>query len=188
MLNWKFESRLRQLGTHVIDADILKMPDGTWRMYYKGSSPHSNISLTESQDLYTWSDPEEVLKINGEGPIAFHWKDYYWLIVDTWNGQTVHRSRDGDTWERQPGTPLMPDGEGTGLDDIPNALHANVVVSNDRVYLYYFTHPGRIGEDKKKDTYEQRRTSIQVVELELNGEGWITADRDRPTYVQLLPL
>jgi len=73
------------------------------------------------------------------------------------------------------------------LDDIPNALHANVVVNNDRVYLYYFTHPGRTGADKKKDGFEQRRTSIQVVELELTKEGWIRADRNRPTYVQLFP-
>lgn len=61
------------------------------------------------------------------------------------------------------------------------------MISNDRLYLYYFTHPGRIGEDRAKDGYEQRRTSIQVVELELNSEGWITADRNRPTYVLLFP-
>jgi len=97
----------------------------------------------------------------------------------------VHRSKDGDTWEVQPGSPLLPDDEGTGIDDIPNALHANVVLSNNRVYMYYFTHPGRTGENKKKDTYEQRRTSVQVVELELSKEGWITANRNAPTYVQL---
>lgn len=185
MLNWKYESRLQQLGTHVIDADVLHMPDGTWRMYYKSSNPSSNISMIKSKDLYTWSDPEEVLKISGEGPIAFQWKNYFWLVIDTWNGQTVYRSKDGDRWELQPGSPLLPDGEGTGLDDIPNALHANVVVSKDRAYLYYFTHPGRIGKDKKQDTYGQRRTSIQVVELKLSPEGWMTADRNHPTYVQL---
>ena len=79
----------------------------------------------------------------------------------------------------------MPYGEGTGKDDIPNALHANVVISNNRVYMYYFTHPGRIGEDKNKDTYEQRRSSIQVVELKMNEEGWLTANRNEPTYVKL---
>ena len=185
--DWKYESRLSQLGTHVLDADILKMPDGTWRLYYKASKPYSNISMIESKDLFSWSEPKEVLKISGEGPIAFTWKNYFWLVIDTWNGQTVYRSADGNTWERQPGNPLLPDGEGTGPDDIPNALHANVVISNNRAYLYYFTHPGRIGENKKKDTYEQRRTSVQVVELEMNREGWLTANRNKPTYVQLLP-
>ena len=183
--DWKYESRLSQLGTQVIDADILRMPDGMWRMYYKDQRGYSHINVTESKDLYSWSTPKEALKINGEGPIAFQWKGYYWLIIDTWNGQTVHRSKDGNTWEVQPGTPLMPDGEGTGKDDIPNALHANVVISNNRVFMYYFTHPGRIGADKNKDGYEQRRTSIQVVELKLNETGWLTANRNEPTYVAL---
>ncbi len=185
--DWKYESRLTQLGTQVIDADILKMPDGMWRMYYKDQRGYSHINVTESKDLYSWSAPKEALKIRGEGPIAFQWKDYYWLIIDTWNGQTVHRSKDGNTWEVQPGSPLMPDDEGTGKDDIPNALHANVVISNNRVFMYYFTHPGRIGADKNKDGYEQRRTSIQVVELKLNEAGWLTANRNEPTYVKLSP-
>ncbi|MDP4209377.1 MAG: family 43 glycosylhydrolase [Bacteroidota bacterium] len=183
--DWKYERRLSQLGTRVIDSDILKMPDGIWRMYYKDQTKYSHINVTESKDLYNWSEPKEALRINGEGPIAFQWKGYYWLIIDTWNGQTVHRSVDGNTWTVQPGGPLMPDDEGTGKDDVPNALHANVVISNDRAYMYYFTHPGRIGADKKKDTYEQRRTSIQVVELELDDAGWITANRNKPTYVKM---
>lgn len=184
---WKFEKRLDQLGTHVIDADLLRMEDGTWRMYFKASKDYSHIGMIESRDLYRWSAPREVLKISGEGPIAFRWKEYYWLVIDIWKGQVVYRSTDGNRWERQPGDPLLPDGEGTGLDDIPNALHANVVTSNDRTWMFYFTHPGRVGEDKKKDGYAQRRTSIQVVELEPNREGWLTADRNRPTYVQLFP-
>lgn len=184
---WKYEKRLEQLGTHVIDADILRMEDGTWRMYYKASKDYSHIGMMESRDLYNWSEPREVLKINGEGPVAFRWKEVYWLIIDTWKGQVVYRSADGDRWERQPGDPLLKDGEGTGLDDIPNALHANVVTSNDRTWMFYFTHPGRVGEGKKQDGYAQRRTSIQVVELELTREGWITADRNRTTYVQLFP-
>ena len=107
------------------------------------------------------------------------------MIIDTWNGQTVHRSVDGNNWIVQPGGPILPTDEGTGKDDIPNGLHANVVISNDHVYLYYFTHPGRIGADKNKDTYEQRRTSIQVVELKLNKAGWITANRNKPTFVKM---
>ncbi len=184
---WKYESRLENLGVRVIDADILRMADGTWRMYYKGQNGYSHIGMTESRDLYNWSDPVEVMRISGEGPAVFLWKGNYWMLLDTWKGQQVFRSQDGKAWERQPGDPLLGYGTGTGTDDVPNALHANVVISNDRLYLYYFTHPGRIGEDRAKDGYEQRRTSIQVVELELNSEGWITADRNRPTYVLLFP-
>lgn len=186
MRNWKYEKRLSQLGTRVIDSDLLQMPDGMWRMYYKDQTKYSHINMTESKDLYNWSDPKEVLKISGEGPVAFQWKGFYWLIIDTWNGQTVHRSIDGNNWIVQPNGPLLPDDEGTGKDDVPNGLHANVVISNNRVYMYYFTHPGRTGVDKKKDTFEQRRTSIQVVELKLNDAGWITVNRNKPTYVNML--
>ncbi|HJV77930.1 MAG TPA: hypothetical protein VJ602_06060, partial [Paludibacter sp.] len=92
----------------------------------------------------------------------------------------AYRSVDGENWIIQPGGTLLPDDEGTGIDDIPNALHANVVISNDRAYMYYFTHPGRTSNDKKKDTFEQRRTSIQVVELELSDADWITVNRNKP--------
>ena len=44
--------------------------------------------------------------------------------------------------------------------------HADVVVSGDRAWLFYFTHPGPQAERKQSDTYETRRSSIQVVELQ----------------------
>jgi hypothetical protein len=61
-----------------------------------------------------------------------------------------------------------------------------VVVSGDRAFLFYFTHPGRrLGTPK--DGAEQRRSSIQVVELELK-DGWLACDRDQPTHVLLNPV
>lgn len=187
LLHWKHEECLIQLGENTIDAHLIRMPGGLWRMYCKTQSPYTHISVSESKDLYTWSDPVEVMKFSGEGAIVFNWKGYYWLILDAWKGQAVFRSDDCNQWTLQPGEYLMPYGSGTGADDIPNALHANILISNDRVYMFYFTHPGRVGEDREKDTYEQRRTSIQVVELELNAEGWLAADRNTPTYVHLVP-
>ena len=70
----------------------------------------------------------------------------------------------------------------------PNRGKANpdVVVSGDRAFLFYFTHPGRRGVDAKKDSTEQRRSSIQVVELQ-EQDGWLTCDRDQPTHILLLP-
>jgi len=62
--------------------------------------------------------------------------------------------------------------------------HPDVVISGGRAYLFYFTHPGRKGPDANKDTYEQRRSSIQVVELELK-DGWLACDRDKPTHILL---
>ncbi len=66
----------------------------------------------------------------------------------------------------QSGGPLMPYGTGTGKDDKTTARHGDVIISNNRAYLYYFTHPGRIGDGKDKDGYEQHHSSKQVVELD----------------------
>jgi hypothetical protein len=60
-----------------------------------------------------------------------------------------------------------------------------VVLSGDRAFLFYFTHPGR-RPDALKNSTEQRRSSIQVVELH-EQDGWLTCDRDEPTHIRLLP-
>jgi hypothetical protein len=75
---------------------------------------------------------------------------------------------------------------GKGADDEVKGGHPDVVVSGDRAFLFYFTHPGRRGADAKKDGYEQRRSSIQVVELEYKN-GRLSCDRDQPTHILLQP-
>ena len=59
-----------------------------------------------------------------------------------------------------------------------------MVVSGDRAFLFYFAHPGRRGPNAGKDGTDQRRSSIQVVELGFL-EGWLTCDRDQPTRIRL---
>jgi hypothetical protein len=51
--------------------------------------------------------------------------------------------------------------------------------------LFYFTHPGRRPDAPKTDT-EQRRSSIQVVELKYK-DGQLTCDRNEPTHIRLTP-
>lgn len=183
---WKFIRRL-DIPIRSYDADVQKINNNLWYLYFRDPNTQ-NIKRSESKDLFNWSEPKLALQTRGEGPIAFKWKGWNWLIIDDWKGMSVFRSKDGNKWEQKPGESLMLDGQGTGKDDIPNGLHGEIVISKKRAYLYYFTHPGRVGENKEKDTYEQRRTSIQVVELKLNKEGWITVDRNQPTYVSLKPL
>ena len=77
----------------------------------------------------------------------------------------------------------MPYGTGTGTDDVTTPRHGDVVISKGRAYLYYFTHPG---EERGKDGFDQRRSSIQVVELEIRN-GWLVANRNVSTFVQLTP-
>jgi len=182
--DWQYKKRFN-LPVGSYDADVIKMPDGKWRMYYKDPSNHaSTFYYLESTDLNNWSDPNRVMSTKGEGPAVFHWKNYYWMILCDGMGFKTFRSKDANEWELQPGGPLMPEGSGTGSDDVATARHGDVVISNGRAYFYYFTHPGQVGEDTKKDGFEQRRSSIQVVELKLK-DGWIVANRDKPTFVDL---
>lgn len=187
MQDWEYERRF-DLPIGSYDADVIRMPDGTWRMYYKDPTNRaSTFYYLESQDLYKWGNPIKVLSRKGEGPIVFRWKGFYWMILCDGRGFTTLRSKDAEQWDLQSGGPLLPDGTGTGIDDKTCALHGEVVVSDNRAYLYYFTHPGRTGENKDKDSYEQRRSSIQVVELQCK-DNWLFADRNTPTYVSLYPL
>lgn len=66
-------------------------------------------------------------------------------------------------------------------------LGCATTLSGDRAYLFYFTHPGRRNDNPKSDLYDQRRSSIQVVELTYTN-GQITCDRDKPTYIRLHPI
>ncbi|MDP8245158.1 MAG: hypothetical protein P9L94_13825 [Candidatus Hinthialibacter antarcticus] len=73
---------------------------------------------------------------------------------------------------------------GAGPDDQVKGGHPDVVVNDGRAFLFYFTHPGRRGADADKNGYEQRRSSIQVVELQYN-DGAISCDRNQPTHLYL---
>jgi len=104
--------------------------------------------------------------------------------VDIWKGLGVYRSDDALNWIAQPDSLL--ESPGGGADDEVKGGHPDVVVTGERAFLFYFTHPGRRGPDANKDGYEQRRSSIQVVELEYR-DGWLACDRDRPTHILLQP-
>jgi hypothetical protein len=108
------------------------------------------------------------------------------MLVDLWKGLGVYRSADLATWTAQPGELLG--APGTGADDGVNGGHPGVVVSGDRAYVFYFTHPGRSGTIKPddKNSLELRRSSIQVVEL-VEKDGVLTCDRNAPTRIALLP-
>ena len=118
----------------------------------------------------------------GEGPVAFKWQGYWWLIVDAWRGLAVYRSTDLTRWEQQTGYLLAE--PGTGKDDGINGGHPDVVVENDRAWLFYFTHGGRVGENAEKDNAESRRSVIQVTELQFES-NWLTTDRNAPALISL---
>jgi sucrose-6-phosphate hydrolase SacC (GH32 family) len=184
LVTWKNAGQLPFASDRVLDASVLQMADGTWRMWYNDEKAGKTIFLAESPDLTTWTDRGRAIADKGEGPKAFRWQGCYWLIVDRWaDGLAVYRSSDASNWTKQPDALLVT--PGTGEDDKVHGGHADVVVSGDRAYLFYFTHPGRRPDAPKTDT-EQRRSSIQVVELKYK-DGRLTCDRNQPTHIRLTP-
>lgn len=187
LLAWQYESTLKLSSDRVIDACVFRLPDGIWRLWYNNERDGKSIYFADSRDLNTWVDRGKVHGVGerpGEGPKVFRWKGYYWMVVDVWQGLGVYRSEDALTWTVQADNLL--ETAGKGADDEVRGGHPDVVVSGERAFLFYFTHPGRRGADAKKDGYEQRRSSIQVVELDYKN-GRLTCDRDQPTHILLQP-
>ena len=185
LLHWEKQSTLKLSSDRVIDACVHPMPDGNWRMWYNNEVDRKSIYYADSDDLYHWTDKGKAIGDQpGEGPVVFQWKGAYWMIVDVWQGLGVYRSEDCVNWTRQKYNLLQE--PGTGLDDQVKGGHPDVVVNEGRAFLFYFTHPGRRGADENKNGYEQRRSSIQVVELQYK-DGEISCDRNQPTLLYLKP-
>lgn len=184
LVNWSNPRKLSLASDRVIDASGLRLPDGSWRMWYNDERTGKSIHYADSPDLLNWTDKGLAFKSRGEGPKAFRWRGKYWCVIDEWKGFGVFRSDDALNWQKQSQNLLAT--PGSGADDGVMGNHCDVVVNGERAYLFYFTHPGRRGPDAKKDTTEQRRSSIQVVELR-EENGWLTCDRDQPTRIKLLP-
>jgi beta-xylosidase len=185
LLDWKYRSTLKLASDAVIDASVFRLDDGTWCIWYKNERDHSYIYHADSPDLYTWQEKGKVIgDREGEGPKIFAWKGRMWIVMDNWNGLGVYRQEDSGLWSRQPWNLLVE--PGTGNDDQSMGKHPDVVVNDGRAYLFYFTHPGQKGDGSEENTTEQRRSSIQVVELEYK-DGWITCDRNKPTFICLRP-
>ena len=182
LLKWKYESTLKLASDRVIDACVIQLPDGTWRLWYKNERDRSHIYYADSTDLFTWKDRGKAISDqSGEGAKVFRWKGRYWMVVDVWDGLSIYSSDDCRNWKRQ-GSNLLRE-PGKMPTDRGRGGHPDVVVSGDRAFLFYFVHQG--GQDAEpNDPYAQRRSVIQVVELEYK-DGELTCDRDKPTYIHL---
>jgi hypothetical protein len=169
LVDWYFQSELKLASDRCIDASVFQLPDSTWRMYYNNERDKKSIYYADSPDLYHWIDSnQKVVNDRGEGPKVFHWKGKNWMICDTWNGLSVYESVDFINWNKQKNNILQV--PGTGEDDRVIGGHPDVLVNGNKAYIFYFTHPGRIPENKGKDNYDTRRSSIQLAELQYENE------------------
>ena len=107
----------------VIDACIIRLADGTWRMWYKDERRPKALCYADSRRPQTWEPKgNAVTDLNGEGPKVIHWKGRYWLIADCWtNGMRVWSSDDCLKWKLQ--------------DEALFGSHGDVVVSGGRVVV-----------------------------------------------------
>jgi hypothetical protein len=151
----------------VIDACVIQLPGGRWRMWYKDERKPKALSYADSVDLKTWEPKgNAVTDYNGEGPKVIHWKNHYWLIADCWaNGMRVWNSDDCLNWELQ--------------DEALPGNHGDVVVSGDRAWWFYF------GGRRAPDAPRRRTTAINVVELSVVDGTLIAGDPGQPTYIDL---
>lgn len=187
--DWKYLGFLTLSSEKVIDASILQMPDGKWRMWYKDETRKSAIMMAESADLYTWTvDLSPTLGLSQqEGPKIFFWQNYYWMLTDEWKGMRVYRSKDALHWEKQG---LILEGPSARDEDTPSGAHGDVVVVNDQAWIFYFTHPGRDAHINSALNaqgiipFQERRSSIHVAPLEIKGDQLI-CERLKPFVFNL---
>ncbi|WP_205702905.1 family 43 glycosylhydrolase [Botryobacter ruber] len=183
LFNWNYQSTLKLVNDKVIDACVFQLPDGTWRLWYNNERDGKSIYYADSKDLYNWEDKGKALAARGEGPKVFRWKDRYWMIIDMWKGLGVFYSDDLLNWTAQ--DERLVELPGTGTDDQAIGGHPDVVISNDRAYLFYFTHPGRAkANPAPANSVAAKRSVIQVTELFFEN-GQLTCDRDKPVVMNL---
>jgi len=178
LLNWKYESTLKLVCEKVIDASVFKVNDSLWRLWYNNEKDGRSIYYADSKDLYNWDDKGKAIAARGEGPKAFYWQGKYFMIIDAWKGMEIYSSDDLLRWKKQSNRIL--ENPGRGKDDQAIGGHCDVVVSDGRAFVYYFTHPGRSkANPAAKGSFDDKRSVIQVAELKyVNGE--ITCYRDEP--------
>ncbi len=184
----------KQIGVDIaadyIDPCVFKLPNGTWKMWLKNNKTATTYAAT-STDLQHWkfADTAEVKNRQHEAPIVFFWHNSYWMITDpcydSYTGLDVFRSTDATHWTYNN---TILDTPGIRPDDGDQGRHADVQIVNNKAYVFYFTHPGRVypkkgDEDQDSNRLRYRRSSLQVAELEyVNGK--IICNRNKYALVK----
>jgi len=179
LIKWEFAETIGTKGC--IDASVIQLNNGTWKMWYKDETRGAHTISATSTNLFEWkiTNNAEVSENAHEGPIIFYWKNKYWMLTDNWNGLDCYESDDAIKWKHNSTILNEP---GTRPDDNVMGRHADVQLVDGKAYIFYFTHPGRIYSNGKEvnETGQIRyqRTSLQVAELEIIN-GKIICNRDK---------
>lgn len=174
---WTCGERLELGSDRVIDADVVQLPGGRYRLFFNDERQNKAIRQADSTDLVNWTLGEKLVDTPGEGPVVWQSRGHWWMISDAWRGLLVMRSDDdGQTWQRQDGYLLGT--PGTAATDRSPGHHPDVVVAGGRAWLFHFVQQDREAE-MAGDPQWGRRSVIQLVEL-LEQDGRLTVTREPP--------
>ncbi len=178
-INWETQSVLNLASRKVIDAGIIRLKNGIWRMWYKHEGRDNEIWYADSEDLYNWTDKGEVKLggLHGEGANVIYWHDKYYLIVDEWKGLSVFSSDDATNWKKQDEYLVAEDPKHPQYVAGSRGNHADIQVAGDRAYMFYFSHTPANSEIQGLAVYAQ--------ELIYNPDGTISCNPTAPCYINL---
>lgn len=171
-----------------LDASIVKLANGKFRMYYVGgvNNPETGgrktIRYAESDDLYSWNSKGNVLgDVNDmdvhniryqEAVYVFVYDGEYYMLTDPHRGLATYTSSDGITWKYH--GQIMKTGSSVRTLDRTQARHPSVAIYKDTPYIFYHVEPFRPDNAKgSKLEIHQRYSFLQMAELECSENGII---------------
>ena len=182
-IDWTTESVLDLAVRKVIDACVIQLPNGKWRLWYNNETDNKSIYYAESDDLYNWTDMGKVdIDTVGEGPNVFFWNDKYYMIVDEWKGISIFSSDDALNWTKQTSPYLV-----SGIDGVDGSFgnHADVEVVGNHAYMFYFSAIPAETDPETGTKKPRRGSAVYVTELKLSDDGTVTCDVTEPCLINM---
>jgi len=191
-VDWTTQSVLKLASNRVIDACIIQLRNGSWRLWYNNEVDNKSIYYADSPDLYNWTDKGKADIVTvGEGPNVIYWHERYYMIVDEWKGLSVFASQDAMNWTKQEkylvsGIPVNAnesdqpaDGQKRRVRMVDGSFgnHADIQVSNSHAYMFYFSHMPSLNN--------MRGAAVYVQELIYKEDGTISCDPAAACYINL---
>ena len=181
----KFVNYVDVGSNRIIDPSVVRLDDGTWRLWYKAENSGYVTHYADSKNLKTWTHRGPAIGDKKcEGANVFQWKGKFWMVTDPWKGLDVFSSPDAKNWTFVD-TILV--GKGQRQDDSGKGHHADVYVSGEKAYIFYHVNPEEsFGPDMdwSRIGFRQRRSVVQVAEL-VERDGKLHVIRNKPFNLDL---
>eukprot|EP01034_Spumella_vulgaris_P042469 gene42469-52670_t len=79
---WQCADQLELGSQRIIDASVVRLDDGRWRLWFKDEAQGSRLFAAESADLKQWKVQGPITAGAAEGPKVFRFKGQWWLVAD----------------------------------------------------------------------------------------------------------